>query len=134
MGAAAARRRPSLRLGVGLVIAAVGLVVLAASAPSTDVRPVGGAVPVNTGARDGRDVRAHNSPSVARNPSDAANLVVADRVDTPSYSCALHVSADAGRTWSESAIPFPEGEELPRSGASPPTWPSVPTASSIWPS
>lgn len=97
----------------GLVAAGVGLALLETTLPAGDVRPVGAPAPVNPAAREGVDDRAHNSPSVARNPTDRDNLVVADRVDTPQYSCALHVSADGGRAWSETAIPFPEGEELP---------------------
>jgi hypothetical protein len=38
---------------------------------------------------------------------------VVNRVDSPRFSCALHLSADAGATWRARAIPFPAGEEAP---------------------
>lgn len=55
----------------------------------------------------------HNSPALARNPTDATNVVVASRIDAPFFSCALHLSFDGGKTWSETIIPFPAGEEQP---------------------
>ena len=106
-------RKLVVTAGAGLLASGVGLAMLASTLPTGDVRPAGSPAPVYPGAREGLDRRAHNSPSVARNPVDPANLVVADRVDTPQYSCALHVSLDGGRDWSETTIPFPEGEELP---------------------
>ena len=103
------------RAGAALVLVVGGglLLVVASTLADARVRPVGAAVPVNAGARDGTDVRAHNSPSLVRNPLDPSNLALANRVDTPSYSCALHVSGDGGATWQETAIPFPAGEERP---------------------
>lgn len=65
--------------------------------------------PVNPGATDRRDITAHNSPSLARNPMNPGNLAVVNRIDQPLFSCALHVSADNGATWAPSAIPFPAG-------------------------
>jgi len=62
---------------------------------------------------DVRDIRGQNSPSVVRSPVDSNRLVVVNRVDTPSFSCAMHVSADRGKTWLESMLPFPAGEEDP---------------------
>lgn len=98
---------------LALVVGGAALMVVASTLPAARVRPARTAVPVNPGAREGTDVRAHNSPSLARNPLEPSNLVLADRVDTPGYSCALHVSGDGGATWQESAIPFPAGEERP---------------------
>ena len=76
-------------------------------------RVLGGNVPINAGARDERVIEAHNSPSMARNPVAPENLALANRVDTPAFSCALHVSNDAGVTWEKTEIPVPEGEEPP---------------------
>lgn len=73
----------------------------------------GGNLPVNAGAIDKRDITAHNSPALARNPVDPSNLALVNRIDTPRYSCAFHISGDAGMTWEERSIPFPEGEEAP---------------------
>ncbi len=41
----------------------------------------------------------HNSPSVALDPTDARFVVVADRIDAPTYDCDLQLSGDGGRTW-----------------------------------
>lgn len=54
-------------------------------------------------------IDAHNSPAVATNPTDPDNVVVVNRVDQPTYGAVLHVSTDAGRTWSVTALPLPEG-------------------------
>ncbi len=75
------------------------------------VRSVSANVPVNPGARDLGDIDANNSPSLARDPVNPAVLAVANRVDTPRYSCALDVSRDAGRTWSAVRVPIAAGEE-----------------------
>lgn len=34
-----------------------------------------------------------------------------NRIDLPGFSCALHVSGDGGSSWSQPAIPMPQGEE-----------------------
>ncbi|MGH9072085.1 MAG: sialidase family protein, partial [Acidimicrobiales bacterium] len=43
----------------------------------------------------------------------AANLAVVNRIDSPTYSCALHVSFDGGARWQATTVPFPAGEQLP---------------------
>lgn len=43
--------------------------------------------------------RANNSPVVVADPGDAKFLVLANRLDAPDYSCALHVSGNGGRSW-----------------------------------
>lgn len=55
-----------------------------------------GNAPINAGARDPTDISAHNSPTIARNPTNDANLAVANRIDSPRFSCALNVSYDDG--------------------------------------
>jgi len=96
------------------------MLLVTASHLSGRLRPLGAARPVNAEARQGRETTspvardvAHNSPTLVQNPRRPANLAVADRIDTPQYSCALHVSFDAGATWLPTTIPFPEGEEAP---------------------
>ena len=99
--------------GAGLAVLGAGLLLVASTLEGGQVgqeRPVR---PVNAGALDGTDARAHNTPAVARNPNDASNLAVVNRVDTPQYACALHVTTDGGTTWEERTIPFPGGEEAP---------------------
>lgn len=65
--------------------------------------------PVNIGARDLGDISAHNSPSLARNPRDRRNLVVVNRIDSPDFSCAVHVSRDEGASWTRTNVPIPPG-------------------------
>ena len=110
------RRRGSLLLallGLWLVLAGVGTVIFADSYrdEEPEVTAVGREAPVNVSARSADDISAHNSPTLARNPVRPANLAVSSRIDTPFFSCALHVSADAGASWSQTAIPAPKGEE-----------------------
>jgi len=100
-------------LSPGLLVIGLGLLLVASTLGGGTLRQSRPVVPVNAGAVDGTDPRAHNSPAVARNPKNRANLVVANRVDSPRYSCALHVTLDGGGSWEERAIPFPGGEELP---------------------
>jgi hypothetical protein len=76
-----------------------------------DARVLGSDAPVNEGAGDAGDIDAHNSPALARNPARPDNLAVSSRVDTPFFSCGLHVSVDGGASWSKTAIPAPPGEE-----------------------
>ena len=54
-------------------------------------------------------VDARNSPSIARNPVDPANLVVVHRVDRPNFSAELHWSEDEGATWTATELPLPDG-------------------------
>lgn len=54
-------------------------------------------------------INAHNSPTVVRNPASPDNLVVADRIDRPLRSGALHVSKDFGKTWKDVAVKLPTG-------------------------
>lgn len=71
---------------------------------------VGGNTPVNESAGDLADIDAHNSPVVARNPVDGANVVAANRVDLQDFSCAVHVSHDGGGSWAgHRSLPVPEG-------------------------
>jgi hypothetical protein len=67
--------------------------------------------PVNASALDPADFSSNNSPSVVTNPRDPSNVVVANRVDTPRFSCALHVSHDGASTWSQVELPIPRGEQ-----------------------
>ncbi len=115
------RQRGSLLFGVlGLVLVLLGAAALVASdaadtagsdAQRPTVRLVGRDAPVNLSAASKEDISAHNSPTLVRNPKRPANLAVSSRIDTPFFSCALHVSADGGRTWTQTAIPAPKGEE-----------------------
>jgi hypothetical protein len=98
--------------GAALVLLGVG----ATAVPSAydeqpEARRVDGNRPVNVGARDLADIRSNNSPTLVRNPRNARELAVANRIDSPRYSCALHLSRDGGVSWSPVPIPAPAGEE-----------------------
>ena len=98
--------------GSALVLLGVGAVIVSSSFdadPSTSV--VGGDAGVNAGAGDPSDPRSHNSPTVVRNPVKEDNLAVSSRIDTPRFSCALHVSFNGGMSWTPTPIPAPAGEE-----------------------
>ena len=69
-------------------------------------------VPVNSGARNPADIASNNSPTLVRSPTDPRNLVVANRIDSPRYSCALHVSSDGGSDWSQIPVPAPKRERI----------------------
>jgi hypothetical protein len=71
----------------------------------------GGDAPVNAGATRATDISSNNSPTLVRNPASDRNLVVTNRIDTPEFGCALHVSFDGGAEWTRTRLPLPEGEE-----------------------
>ncbi len=73
------------------------------------VRLAGSDRPVNIGAGDLADISAHNSPTVVRNPRDRDNLAVTSRIDSPDFSCTLHVSTDGGSRWTRTRVPIPAG-------------------------
>lgn len=99
--------------GVAFLALGTGAVQTASALPGPRAEQVGGNLPVSAEATDLRVIDANNSPTLIRNPARPNNLVVANRVDTPMFSCALHLSLDGGATWDKTSIPFPEGEELP---------------------
>ncbi len=48
---------------------------------------------------DVQSALGHNSPELAVDPTDARFVVMADRIDAPTYGCDLQVSGDGGRSW-----------------------------------
>ena len=95
-------------LALGL-LGAGSIVLSTAYDEQPEARVLGPNLPVNEGADDVSDLRANNSPTLRQNPADPANLVVANRVDSPEYSCGLHTSFDGGGRWTQTAIPAPTG-------------------------
>ncbi len=90
------------------VAAGVGAMLLSLAFPGhVSVSRTGPNVPVNAGAGDLLDISAQNSPTLVRNPVDGANLAIADRIDSPRFACALHISHDRGATWSPTPIRLP---------------------------
>lgn len=99
-------------IALALVLVGVGAVIVSYSYDEpVEIEQLGRSLPVNEGARNALDLSAHNSPELIRNPVDAANLVAANRIDEPRYSCALSVSFDGGGRWNQTPIPVPPGEE-----------------------
>ena len=93
---------------MALILVGAGVILVStAFDEDPEARALGGNLPINPGARDAADISAHNSPTVARNPADAANLAVANRIDLPRFSCALQVSFDACGHWSQIPVPTP---------------------------
>lgn len=95
-----------------MVLVGTGAIVLAQAA-DTDPQAalVGTNAPINDGAGDALDLSGHNSPVIARDPTDSANVVVANREDNPDFGCALHVSSDGAASFSEVPLPVPEPDE-----------------------
>ena len=103
----------ALALGIALVLLGVGAFALSfAYDEPVEAERLGPNAPVNSGAPDPADISANNSPTVARSPTNPRNLVVANRIDSPRYSCGLHVSSNAGATWSQTPVPAPAGERI----------------------
>lgn len=99
-------------LGGSLALVGVGLLLLSAIGPGAPtVALARHDAPLSAGARDPGDISAYNSPTLVRNPRRRGNLAVASRIDTPFFSCALDVSFDNGRSWTQTAVPAPRGEE-----------------------
>ena len=107
--------RPSRqRLIEAAILALVALAALVAAAVFDGERALeasGGSTPVDAAARDPGEIDSNNSPALVQDPRRPAGLAVVNRVDTPRYGCALHVSQDHGATWARVAIPIPAGEE-----------------------
>ncbi|MDQ6746458.1 MAG: glycoside hydrolase [Actinomycetota bacterium] len=102
----------SAALGASLLLVAVGAMVLSAAFGRPGrVSVVGHDAPVNAGASVASDISAHNSPTLVQDPVRPGNLVVSSRIDTPFFSCSLHVSSDGGASWSQTPIPAPTGAE-----------------------
>ena len=99
-------------LGIALVLLGAGAYIVSESYDEPRrAKALHQPVPVNAGAQNALDLSAHNSPTVVRNPRNEANLVIADRIDSPRYSCALNVSLDGGASYTQTPIPAPAGEE-----------------------
>jgi len=103
--------RPGGIVGLALVLLGTGMAAASTTIdPATTPEVRGGDAPVNEGARDPGDISANNSPTLARNPRRRENLAVVNRIDTPRFSCALHVSFDGGSRWSRVPVEIPKGE------------------------
>ena len=86
-----------------LVLAGLVLVAFGARSGPAQLRP---GVPDFVNA-DRPGINAHNSPSVAVNPSQPAVVALADRIDTPRFSCSVSVSTNGGDSWRPLTLPLP---------------------------
>lgn len=89
-----------------MALAGAVLVVVAAQPRPAALEP-GETVIVNA---DRPGIAAHNSPAVAVHPRRPDVLVVADRIDTPRFSCSISRSTDGGVTWEPLALDPPPGQ------------------------
>lgn len=95
-----------------MVLAVVGTAGFLVRPPAHRIRVVGGNLPVDAGATNPLDLTASNSPSLVANPTDPANLVVVNRIDTPNPGCGLHASHDGGATWTSVVLPGVAGKQV----------------------
>jgi len=103
---------PLLVVAVALIAAGVGAIIVSSSYDTPrEAAVLGPNLAINDGASNPRDLNANNSPTLVRNPVEEGNLVAANRIDSPAYSCSLHVSFDGGGRWAQTGIPAPRGEE-----------------------
>ncbi|MDP1848106.1 MAG: sialidase family protein [Solirubrobacteraceae bacterium] len=103
---------PMIVIAVALVATGIGAIIVSNSYDTPrEAKVLGPNLAINDGASNALDLNANNSPALVRNPREAGNLVVANRIDSPAYSCSLHVSFDGGGRWTQTPIPAPRGEE-----------------------
>lgn len=109
------RRRTAPRLLwaiAGLVLLVLGTAALVHQPQAHRIRVVGGNLPVDAGATNPVDLTASNSPTLVANPTDQADLVVVDRIDTPQPGCGLQASHDGGVTWTSTVLPGVAGKQV----------------------
>lgn len=88
--------------GAALVLA--GLLLIAAGArPEPAHLDVHSNTFVNT---DRPGIDNHNSPAVAIDPTRPSVVAVADRIDSPKFSCSVALSTTAGVTWKPLTLPL----------------------------
>lgn len=98
-------------LGVLLIVAAGSLTALVLRGRERLAVTVGHPVLVTNSPGPAALIEAHSTPSLAVDPAGAGHLVLAERIDRPHFGCRVHVSTDAGGSWSDSAVPLPPGRD-----------------------
>ena len=81
---------PGAFIALALVLAGVGAILISGAYDEPrQAQAVGRNLPINDGARNPLDLTANNSPTIVRNPQAEDNLVLANRIDSPTYSCSV---------------------------------------------
>ena len=96
-------RRPLIAAGVAAGIAGLVLLFLGLRSGPARLRP-GQPDFVNA---DRPGINAHNSPTVAVDPAAPTVIVLADRIDTPQFSCSVSRSTTGGASWKPLTLPRP---------------------------
>ena len=92
----------------GVLVAVAGIVLgVVAARPRPEALERGATVIVNA---DRPGIAAHNSPAAAVHPQRPEVLVVADRIDTPQFSCSVSRSTNGGLTWESIDLPLAPGQ------------------------
>ena len=86
-------------------LALTGLVLVVAGLQSRPARLRPGDPSFVNADRPG--INAHNSPAVAADPARPSTMAVADRIDTPRFSCSVSLSTTGGATWKQLSLPLP---------------------------
>lgn len=93
----------------GLALILAGLLLVVAGARPEPARLSAAAAGVVNSDRPG--INAHNSPAVAVDPTRPSVVALADRIDSPRFSCSLSLSTTSGLTWK--ALPFSLAPDAP---------------------
>ena len=104
--------RPTRLLpGAGLALLGIALVLISTGfkAKST-LRGPSADVAASAGSLNPLNINANNSPTLAQDPRNPSVLALANRIDTPLYSCALSVSHDGGAIWTSVPVPLAAGQ------------------------
>ena len=111
------RRGGQRRLGLPALLATVvGLALMATALAASPPLPgapvrVGPEVPLT--AANQSVGPANNSPTIVADPGEPRFVVLANRLDAPDFSCALHLSGDGGHSWApaQPVTKLPAGAE-----------------------
>lgn len=90
-------------VAAGVALAGLVLVVLGLRSGPPELRP-GDPSFINA---DRPGINAHNSPAVAASGGSPPVIALADRIDTPRFSCSISVSTTGGVTWRQVSMPLP---------------------------
>lgn len=98
-------------LALALALAATGVWSAVAGARSATLPRVAPDTPAT--AMDLNNGPASNSPKIVADPTDSHVLVLANRIDSPAFGCALQISGNTGRDWAPiDPVPhLPEGAD-----------------------